>query len=53
LIYEVETTTLSQVIGQQSPTDVVSHQTRTETLGYNLVKKYGNSAQKCDSRKWP
>jgi len=52
LIYEFETT-LSRVIGQQSPTDVVSHRTRTVTLGYNLVQTHGNRARECDSRKWP
>jgi hypothetical protein len=51
LIYEFETTTLSRVIGQQSPTDVVSHPTRTETLEYNLVQTHGNRAQECVSIK--
>jgi hypothetical protein len=51
LIYESETTTMSQVIGQQSPTNVVSHPIRTETLGYNMVQTHGSTAWECDSRK--
>jgi hypothetical protein len=41
LIYEVEIITPSRVIAQQLPTDVVSHPTRMETLGYNWFRQMG------------